>query len=29
MLLHRINNKEHNKKQNIYTGMEAVSLTPL
>ena len=27
MFLHRVNNIEHNVKQNIYTGMEVISLS--
>ena len=27
MFLHRVNNVEHNVKQNIYTGMEVISLS--
>ena len=26
--LHRVNNVEHNIQQNIYTGMEMISLIP-
>ena len=29
MFLHSVNNIEHNIKQNIYTGMEVISLIPL
>ena len=29
MFLHRVNNIEHDIKQNIYTGMEFISLIPL
>ena len=29
MFLHCVNNIEHNIKQNIYTGMEVISLIPL
>ena len=28
MSLHLVNNIEHNIKQNIYTGMEVISLMP-
>ena len=28
MFLHHVNNIEHNLKQNIYTGMEVISLIP-
>ena len=28
IFLHRVNNKERHIKQNIYTGMEAISLLP-
>ena len=29
MFLHRVNNIEHNKKENIYTGTEVISHIPL
>ena len=29
MFLHQVNNIEHNIKQNIYTGVEVISLIPL
>ena len=29
MFLHRVNNVEHNIKQNIYTGMEVICLTSM